>query len=157
MEEHRNLARELSLMATEVDSLEKARVLAQGERDREAKKRAKAETDARNLRAELEQARRRAKAAERALAELSSSVDVSAHQAETNERELKARLDDAEQAKKVLRHEVEQSERERRAMEVHLKEVLGNLRSAAQEAQRARAASEPDEATMVTVPRDVGW
>ena len=76
---------------------------------------------------------------------------------EAHERELRARFDDAEQAKKVLRHEVEQSERERRAMEVHLKEVLGNLRQAAREAQRVRAASEPDEATMVTAPRDVGW
>jgi len=131
--EARNLARELSLLATEVDSLEKARVLAQGERDRELKRRAKAEAEAEDLRAELQQARRRAKAAERTLAELSSSVDVSTHQAESNERE-------------------------RRALEVHLKEVLANLRQAAQDAQHARRSQAPDEVTLVTtLPPDSGW
>ena len=85
---------QLSLLATEVDSLEKARVLAQAERDREAKRRTKVETEAHNLRAELDQARRRAKAAERELAKLSASVEATSHHAEAHERELRARLDD---------------------------------------------------------------
>src|SRR5262249_2765616 len=158
MDENRNLAKELSLLATEGDSLSKGRGLAEAERDRQAKRGTKAESQAENLRAELDQARRRAKAAERELAKLSASVQATSHHTEAHERELRARLDDAEQAKKVLRHEVEQSERERRAMELHLKEVLGNLREAAREAQQARAASQQDDVTLASsVPRDIGW
>ena len=49
MDEHRNLAKEIALLATEVDSLAKARALADAERDRELKRRAKAEAEAANL------------------------------------------------------------------------------------------------------------
>ena len=151
-----NIAQKLSLLATQVDSLAKARVLAEAERDREASRRTRVEAEAEELRAELRQARRRAKAAERALAKLAANSEATVHTAEINERELRARLDDAEQAKKVLRHEVEQTERERRALEVHLREVLRNLRHAARDAQHTRPAV--DEVTLVpSRAPDNGW
>ena len=155
-----DLARRLSLLATEVDSLAKALVQAQTERAREAERKKRADAEAEQLRQELRHARRRAKAAERELARLSGSIEATAHRAKTSQRELQARLEDAEQAKKVLHDEVEQIERERRALELNLREVLGNLRHAAQEAQHSRSMSRSvaDEATLVPSREpDNGW
>lgn len=155
-----DLARKLALLATEVDSLAKALVQAQEERAREADRRKRADAEAEELRQELRHARRRAKAAERELARLSGSIEATAHRAKTSQRELRARLEDAEQAKQVLHHEVEQIERERHALELNLREVLGNLRHAAQEAQQSRSAprSGVDEATLVPSREpDNGW
>jgi chromosome segregation ATPase len=153
----RTLAQKLSLLATEVDSLEKAYALSEAERAREADRRARAEAQVEDLRVELKEARRRAKAAEHALVELSATNEADAHRAETGTRELQTRLDEAEQAKKVLRHEVEETERERRALESNLREVLGNLREAARrEAHRQPGVT--DEATLVpSRSPDVGW
>ena len=155
-----DLARRLSLLATEVDSLAKALVQAQAERAREAERKKRAAAEAEQLRQELRHARRRAKAAERELARLSGSIEDTAHRAKTSQRELQAQLEDAEQAKKVLHDEVEQIERERRALELNLREVLGNLRHAAQEAQHSRSMSRSvaDEATLVPSREpDNGW
>lgn len=148
----RDISKELTLLATEVDSLSKALALAKGERARESELRTRAEADAQELRQRLRYANRRAKAAERQLADISATTESVAHTAESRERELREQLDQAEQAKKVLRHEVEQTERERRSLELNLREVLGNLRHAAQEAHASR------DATLVPpVPSDNGW
>jgi multidrug efflux pump subunit AcrA (membrane-fusion protein) len=156
----RNLAKELALLATEVDSLAKALVQKEAERAREAELRERAEADAQDLREQLRQARRRANAAERELAGSNARIESAEHSHEVNERELRARLKQAEETKKVLRHEVEQIERERRALELNLREVLANLRHAGQEADHSRVASRPtaDEATLVPPhPADNGW
>jgi chromosome segregation ATPase len=158
--EERNLARELSLLATEVDSLAKAGVLAQAELARERRLREQADGQAEELRQQLRHARRRAKTAERELAKLAAGIETAAHEAETQRRDLQVRLAQAQQAIEVLRHEVEQTEGERRALEQNLREVLGNLRHAAQEAQQARvvARSRGDDATFVPAPEPHnGW
>jgi chromosome segregation ATPase len=109
------------------------------------------------LRTELREARRRAKAAEHALVEVSATSESEVHRVETGARELRTRLDEAEQAKKVLRHEVEETERERRALESNLREVLGNLREAARR-EAGRQPGTSDEATLVpSRSPDVGW
>jgi chromosome segregation ATPase len=148
----RDIPKELTLLATEVDSLGKALALANAERAREGELRRRAEADAQELRQRLRHANRRAKAAERELADISATTESAAHTAESRERDLLEQLDQAEQAKRVLRHEVEQTERERRSLELNLREVLGNLRHAAQEAHASR------DATLVPpVPSDNGW
>lgn len=155
-----DLARKLSLLATDVDSLAKALVQAQAERAREQVHRKRADARAEELSQQLRQARRRAKAAERELATLSASTDATEHRAQTTERELRERLEQEEQAKTVLRHEVERIERERRALALNLREVLGNLRSAAQEAQQARVADRgaaDDVTLMPSRTLDTGW
>ena len=156
----RNLAKELSLLATEVDSLAKALVQKEAERAREAKLRGRADADAQELRQQLRQARRRANAAERELARSTTRIESAEHSHEVNERELRMRLSESEDAKKVLRHEVEQAERERRALELNLREVLANLRHAGQEADETRITARPaaDESTLVpSQPADNGW
>ena len=154
--DERNLAAELSLLATEVDSLAKTIVQAKAERAREADSRAKAETHAEELRQQLRHARRRATTAERELAKLTAAAQADAHAAQVRERELQARLDQAQQANALLRHEVEEIEGERRALEQNLRDVLGNLRHAAQKAAQSRVALR-DEATHVAGPADNGW
>ena len=152
----RNLAKELALLATEVDSLAKTLSLAQAERARDADRSARAAAKAEELQQQLGHARRRAKIAEREFAKLSASVEAEAHAARSRERELRAQLDQAQQANEVLRHEVERSERERRALQLNLREVLGNLRHAAQDAGASRVVTE--QATLVPAqPPDSGW
>jgi chromosome segregation ATPase len=155
----RNLAAELLLLATEVDSLSKALALAQAESARERKLRLRSDRQAEDLRQELRQARRRAKAAERELGVVSASSEAGAHSARARERELQERLDQAQQANEVLRHEVEQTESERRALEANLREVLGNLRHAARKAGQPRVPSlAAEDATLVpTREPDIGW
>ncbi len=157
--DERTLARELTLLATEADSVEKALVQARAEWTHEAELRKRAEVDAEELRQQLRHARRRAKAAEKQLAELSSRVEAIEHAAHARESELREQLDQAEQAKKILRHEVEQTERERRALEMNYREVLANLRHAAQEARVPAGGRPPaEEITVVPGPRDdSGW
>ncbi len=157
--DERTLARELTLLATEADSVEKALVQARAEWTHEAELRKRAEVDAEELRQQLRHARRRAKAAEKQLAELSSRVEAIEHAAHARESELREQLDQAEQAKKILRHEVEQTERERRALEMNYREVLANLRHAAQEARVPAGGRSPaEEITVVPGPRDdSGW
>jgi chromosome segregation ATPase len=156
----RSKAQELALLATEVDSLEKALVLAQTEQVHESERRKRADVQAEKLRQELRHARRRAKAAERELASLSAGVGATEHRAQSTERELREQLEQEQQRNEVLQHEVERVEAERRTLQRNLREVLGNLRHAAQEARgsRARSAETLDEATLVSVRRpDVGW
>jgi chromosome segregation ATPase len=154
----RNLAAELTLLATEVDSLAKALALANAERAREGTRRMRADATAEGLRQQLAHARRRAKTAERELAKLSANIEATAHSAQVSERELRARLQQAQQANEQLRQEVERKERERRALEVNLREVLENLRNAAQEARGSRVTTPTavEEATLVPAPRDDG-
>ena len=157
----RNLAAELLLLATEVDSLSKALALAQGEAARERKLRLQSDRQAEELRQQLRQARRRATAAERELGVVSAGSEAGANRARARESELQERLDQAKQENEVLRHEVEQTESERRALEANLREVLGNLRHAAKQAGRSRTPSiapEEAEATLIPTSRpDNGW
>lgn len=156
----RNLAAELSLLATEVDSLAKALAQARAELARETKRRQQAEKHAEELRQQLQHARRRAKTAERELVQATASIEATAHSTEVHERELRVRLEQAQRANAVLEHEVERTESERRALELNLQEVLGNLRHAAQEARESRATSRAtgEEATLVPGRRsDDSW
>jgi chromosome segregation ATPase len=139
----RNLAGELALLATEVDSLAKALVLAQAELAREREGRGRAEAEADELRQQLRHARRRAQTAEREFGRLAATIEAAAHTAEVHARELEERLQQALQANEGLREEVERKERERHAVEVNLREVMENLRNAAQEARGTGTAVEP--------------
>src|SRR5215210_5986411 len=139
----RSLAGELSMLATEVDSLAKALVRAQTELAGERKHRREVESEAEELSQQLRQARRRAKAAERELVKVTASADKAAHQAKVTERELKVQLEQEQQTNQVLRHEVARTETERLALEVNLREVLGNLRHAAETAGRPRVTVPP--------------
>ncbi len=153
------IARDLTLLATEVDSLEKALVLAKTEQAHESERRKRADAQAEKLRQELRHARRRAKAAEREVARLTAGVGATEHRAETTERGLRERLDQSEQRNEMLQHEVERVEAERRALQENLREVLANLRHAAREARPSGTlAREADDVTLVSArPRDVGW
>ena len=152
----RNLAKELALLATEVDSLAKTLSLAQAEGRRDAERCARADAKAEELGQQLGHARRRAKNAERELAKLSADVGSKAHAAQSRERELRIQLEQAQQTNEVLKHEVERVERERRALQLNLREVLGNLRHAAQGAAGSRVTT--DQATLVPAePADSGW
>jgi chromosome segregation ATPase len=154
----RNLAADLLLLATEVDSLSKALTLARAESARERKLRLKADREAQDLRQQLRHARRRAKAAERELGVVSASSEASAHGARAREQELEERLSQAHSENEVLRHEVERTESERRTLEANLREVLGNLRHAAKKAGQPRPSSlGADEATLVQTSADNGW
>jgi len=133
----RNLAGELALLATEVDSLAKAELA------RETEKRGRAESEADELRQQLRHARRRAQTAEREFGKLAATIEAAGHTAEVHERELQARLEQALQASEGLRQEVERKERQRHALEVNLREVMENLRNAAQEARGSGTATQP--------------
>jgi chromosome segregation ATPase len=154
----RNLAGELALLATEVDSLAKALVQAQAELAREADRRNRADTKAEQLRNELGHARRRAQAAERELGTLTAGIQASTHTAQNQQRELEVRLQQTQQANEQLRQEVQRKERQRHALEVNLREVMENLRNAAQEAQGSHVVAQPEEATLVpSRPDQIGW
>jgi predicted nucleic acid-binding Zn-ribbon protein len=156
----RNLAQELALLATEIDSQAKGLVQAKAELTRERRLREQTEVEAEELRQQLRHARRRAKTAERELAKLAEGADAASHRADVQRRELETRLAEAQELNDVLRHELEQTEIERRAIEQNLRDVLGNLRHAAQEAHQARtvARSTADEATIVPSPKpNNGW
>lgn len=160
MTDERNLAAELSLLATDVDSLAKALAQAQAELAHEREHRRQEQLHAEELRQQLRQARRRAKAAEQEVVKVGSDSEAAAHRAETKERDLQERLEQAQQIIEVLRHDLAQTESQRDALEENLREVLGNLRHAAQSASHSRVASraESDEATVVPahLPEN-GW
>ena len=159
--EDRNLAGELTLLATEVDSLAKALVQARAELGRETDCRTRADTKAEELRQELGHARRRAQAAERELGKFTASIEATAHSEQVHRQELETRLRQALQTNEQLRQEVQRKERQRQALELNLREVMENLRNAAQEAQGTTAGPpvlRSEEQTLVpTRPRDIGW
>lgn len=158
----RNLAGELALLATDVDSLAKALAQAKSEVERETKRRSRADIKAEELGQELAHARRRAQTAERELGRLTASIEATAHRNQICEHELRVRLEQALEANEQLRQEVMRKERQRRALEVNLREVMGNLRNAAQEARQglgaATPAAEAEDATLVpSRPDGDGW
>jgi chromosome segregation ATPase len=157
----RNLAGELALLATEVDSLAKALARANAELARETARRSRADTEAQELRQELGHARQRAQTAERELGKFSAGLEAERHSTQIYEHELQVRLDQALQANEQLRQAVERKERQRRALAENLREVMGNLRNAAQEAQAAGVVgpvAEAEDATLVpSRPDGVGW
>ena len=155
----RNLAKELALLATEVDSLAKELALARAERASEAKRRERAATEAAHLRNQLQHARERAKASERDLGRFSREAEADAHTAQAIERDLRLQLEAAQDRNAVLQHEVERIERERRVLARNQRELLGNLRHAAQEASAPESSSvATDETTLVPArPTDAGW
>src|ERR1043166_91513 len=147
--EERSLAVQLSLLATEVDSAEKALVQARAELLREREHRHRAEHRSQELQDQLRLARKRADTAERELGRLSSTIEAEAHKTRVRQRELHAQLEQAQEVNEVLRHEVEQTESERRALETNLREVLGNLRHAAQKAGPRLGTATADDETLV--------
>jgi chromosome segregation ATPase len=153
------LAAELSLLATEADSVEKALIQAQRELSLERGRRHRAEAQAEDLREKLALARKRAETAERELGRIGSSIEAEAHRNRIRQRELTARLEQAKQVNEVLKHDLEQTENERRALETNLQEVLGNLRHAAQKAgPRLGTAPTAEDATLIpSTPPDNGW
>jgi len=157
----RNLAGELALLATEVDSVAKALAQAKAELARETDRRYRADAKAEELRQELGHARRRAQTAERELGKRTASIEASAHSTQIYEHELQVRLEQALQVNEQLRQEVGRKERQRHALEVNLREVMENLRNAAQEAQGvavANSGAEAEDATLVpSRPDGVGW
>jgi chromosome segregation ATPase len=154
-----NLAAELSLLATEADSVEKALVQARAELARERERRKRAEAQAQDLREQLSIARKRADTAERELGKISASIQAEEHKNRARQRELMARLEQAQGVNEILQHDLEQTESERRALETNLHEVLGNLRQAAQKAgPRLGTVPTPEDATLVpSEPPDNGW
>jgi len=157
--EERSLAAQLSLLATEVDSAEKALVQARAELLREREHRRRAEHRSQELQDQLRLARKRADTAERELGKIGSSIEAETHKTRVRQQEMQARLEQAQEVNEVLRHEVEQTESERRALETNLREVLGNLRHAAQKAApRLRTPAMAEDATLVqSQPPDNGW
>jgi predicted nucleic acid-binding Zn-ribbon protein len=156
---HQKLAAELSLLATEADSVEKALLQAQRELSLERGRRHRAETQAEDLREKLALARKRAESAERELGKIGSTIEAEAHKNRVRHRELTARLEQAQRVNEVLQHDLEQTENERRALEENLQEVLGNLRHAAQKAgPRLGTAAAAEDATLVPSQQpDNGW
>ena len=156
----RNLAGELALLATDVDSLAKELTRAKAELARERGCRNRADSRADELRDQLGHAQRRARTAERELGRLNASSAAAAHAAEVNQRELQARLEVALHENEQLHQDVERKERQRRVLEGNLREVMENLRNAAQEARGSSAAvpaPAPEEATLVPRDRGNGW
>lgn len=157
----RNLAGELAMLATEVDSLAKSLVQARAELARETQRRERADTKSEELQQELGHARRRAQTAERELGRLSAGIKGTEHATQAYQHELTTRLENAQQVNEQLRQEVQRKERQRRALEGNLKEVMENLRNAAKEAQGPSVAPRTavlEEETLVPPPRsDSGW
>jgi len=158
----RNIAAELALLATDVDSLAKSLAQARAELSREAQRRARAETKAEELRTELGHARRRAQTAERELGKVTAGIEATTHTALVTRHELETRLQQAQQVNEQLRKEVHRKERERQTLELNLREVMENLRKAAQEAQGSAVVTPPipqsDEPTLVpSRPDRIGW
>jgi chromosome segregation ATPase len=156
----RNLAGELALLATDVDSLAKDLARAKAELARERDCRHRSDSKAGELREQLGHAQRRARTAERELGRLSANITATAHANEVTQRELQARLDVALHENEQLQQDVERKERQRHALAANLREVMGNLRHAAQEARdstEGTPADVPEEATLVPPGRGNGW
>lgn len=138
----RNLSGDLALLATDVDSLEKAVARTEAQLEAERERRTKAELERDDLRQQLALMRQRAKAAERELAKLAVQSERERHDAEMIDRELRSRLDEVGMSRDQLREALERKERECKALELNIHELMENLRNAAAEAGRA-----PDEQT----------
>ena len=135
----RNLSSELTLLATEVDSLQKR--LARAEAELNAERRADvldrmSLERADDLRQQLALMRQRAKTAERELAKLAVQIEREHHDAEMINHELHTRLEDAGMSREQLEEALERKEREAAALEQNIHELMENLRVAAAEAGR---------------------
>jgi len=156
----RNLARELTELATQVDSQAKSLLRAQQELARELKRRQDFEREAVDLSAAVAHARERASVAERELAGLAIEVDTKNQTAQLREHELQTRLSEATQTIEQLRRELESKERQRQALEAELSDVMQNLRHAAAEAAwPSRTQPEPTSnwPDADSQPTQVGW
>jgi chromosome segregation ATPase len=132
----RNLSSELTLLATEVDSLQKRLARAEAELQAERERRAKAEVERDDLRQQLALMRQRAKTAERELAKLAVQIEREHHDPEMINHELHTRLEDAGMSREQLEEALERKEREAAALEQNIHELMENLRVAAAEAGR---------------------
>jgi chromosome segregation ATPase len=156
----RNLARELTGLATEVDSLTKSLVRVQEELASELKRRQHFEREAVDLATAVAQARQRATVAERELARLAAELDTKTQTAQVREHELQTRLTEANQTVERLQRELESKERQRLALETDLSDVMQNLRHAAAEVawpSRTPAESTTRLADADSEPTQVGW
>jgi predicted nucleic acid-binding Zn-ribbon protein len=129
-----NVATALMRLATEVDSLTKSLVLTQEELARETARRQQFEQESVDLAAALEQARERAKIAERDVVRLTADLERATETAQVRAHELQTRLNDANEMNERLRRLVESKERQRVQLETDLADVMQNLRHAAAEA-----------------------
>lgn len=157
----RNIAGQLALLATEVDSLAKTLVRTQEELARETDRRTKADTKVEELRTELAHARKRAQTAERELGRFTASIESTAHTERGQRQALEQRLQQALLSNEQLRKDVRRKENERHTMEVNLREVMENLRTAAQEVHGSKVIPpviRDEEKTLVpSRPQDIGW
>lgn len=133
----RNLSSELTLLATEVDSLQKRQARAEAELATEREHRTKAEVERDDLRQQLTLMRQRAKTSERELAKLAVQIEREHHEAEMVNRELHSRLEEAGMSREQLEEALERKQREAAALEQNIHELMENLRVAAAEAGRA--------------------
>jgi chromosome segregation ATPase len=153
------IARQLTALATEIDSIEKRLVRTQEELARETRRRESCEQKAADLSTALAQARQRASTAERDLARTATELEAHKHTALVREHELETRLAEANQTIERLRRELVSKERQRVALETDLSDVMQNLRHAASEAAwpsrgQLGPALQPDEESE---PTHVGW
>ena len=132
----RNLSSELTLLATEVDSVQKRLARAEAELQAERERRTKAEVERDDLRQQLALMRQRAKTAERELPKLAVQIEREHHDAEMINRELHSRLEEAGMSREQLEEALERKEREAEALEQNIHELMENLRVAAAEAGR---------------------
>jgi chromosome segregation ATPase len=154
-----NLARELTALATEVDSLEKRLLRCEEELAREAERRKRFEQKAADLSIAVAQARQRATTAERDLARLATELESRNHTAVVREHELETRLSEANATIERLRRELVSKERQRIALETDLADVMQNLRHAASEAAwPSRQNAEPTvQLNDESEPTHFGW
>ena len=134
----RSPARELMVLATEVDSLAKSLARTQEELAAEVARRRRFEQEAVDLAAALGHARQRAATAERELGRAAAELEAASQTAQVRGHELKTRLSEANQTIERLRHELQRSERQRLVLETDLSDVMQNLRHAAAEAALPR-------------------
>jgi chromosome segregation ATPase len=155
----RNLARELTGLATEVDSLAKTLLRTQEELARELSRRQDFERKSADLSIAVAQTRQRATVAERDVARLATELETKTQTAQVREHELQTRLNEANQTIERLRRELESKERQRLALETDLSDVMQNLRHAAAEAAwPSQAESQPTiQLADESEPTRVGW
>ena len=120
----RNLSSELTLLATEVDSLQKRQARAEAELATEREHRTKAEVERDDLRQQLTLMRQRAKTAERELAKLADQIEREHHEAEMVNRELHSRLEEAGMSREQLEEALERKQREAAALEQNIHELM---------------------------------
>lgn len=153
------IARQLTRLATEIDSVEKRLLRTQEELTRETARRETAEQKAADLSIAVTHARQRAATAERDLARTTTELESQKHGALVREHELETRLSEANQTIERLRRELVSKERQRVALESDLADVMQNLRHAASEAAwPSRPQLEPTlQLDDESEPTHVGW